>query len=117
MGPSWVHLLLLVDTRLSEVQIALLHVRQGSEDVLLNHLHDLVEIRNDHANHVFLVLEHLLQLSDCIESLRLQKKEVMISCYSFEKVQMSSFKEKSNSYLAFDILLLILVVVVLHAEL
>ena len=64
MGPCGVHFLFLVDTSLSEVQIAFLDVRQGTEDVLLDHLHDLVEVGDDHTHNVFLVLEHLLELGD-----------------------------------------------------
>ena len=69
--PGGVHLLLLVDTSLRETEVRFLHVGQGSEDVLLDHLHDLVQVRDDEVGHVFLVLEHLLELLDGIESLSL----------------------------------------------
>ena len=69
--PGWVHFFLLVDTSLSEVQIALFDVREGSEDVFLDHLHDFVEVGDDHAHHIFLVLKHLLKLSDGIKALSL----------------------------------------------
>ena len=74
MGPRWVHLFLLVDTGLCEVQVAFLDVWQGTEDVLFNHLHDLVEVRDDHAHNRFLVLQHLLHISDCVETLSLHEK-------------------------------------------
>jgi hypothetical protein len=66
MGPCGVHFLFLVDTSLREVQIAFFDVRQGTEDVLLNHLHDLVQVGDNHTHNVFLVLEHLLELSDSV---------------------------------------------------
>ena len=75
VGPGGVHLLFLIDTRFSEVQIALLDVGKGAENVLLNHLHHLVQVGNNHAHHVFLVLKHLLELSDCIEALSLIEKK------------------------------------------
>ena len=56
VGPGWVHFFLLVDTRFRKVQIALLDVGKRSENVLFNHLHDLVQIWNDHRHYVFLVL-------------------------------------------------------------
>ena len=42
VGPRWIHLFFLVNTSFSEIQVALFHVRKGTEDVFLNHLHDLV---------------------------------------------------------------------------
>ena len=74
VGPRGVHLFFLIDSRLSEVQIALLDVGQGAEDVLLNHLHDLVEVGDDHAHDVFLVLKHLLELGNGVEALSLSGK-------------------------------------------
>ena len=56
MGPGGIHLLLLVNTSLRKVQIALFDVGKGSENVLLNHLHHFVEVGDDHANYIFLVL-------------------------------------------------------------
>ena len=71
VGPGGVHLLLLVDTGLGEVQIALLNVGQGSENIFLNHLHHFVEVGDDDTHHVFLVLEHLLDVCDGIKALSL----------------------------------------------
>ena len=70
--PGGVHLLLLIDTCLCKVQIALLDVWEWAEDVFLDHLHHFVKVWDDHAHHIFLVLEHGLKLSDGVESLSLQ---------------------------------------------
>ena len=78
MGPGWVHLLFLVNTSLSEVKIAFLNIGQRSEDVLLNHLHHLVQVGNDHRNHIFLVGEHLLELLDRVKALSLEGRKVRI---------------------------------------
>ena len=40
MRPCWVHILLLLDTSLSEVELGTSHIGQRSEDVFLDHLHD-----------------------------------------------------------------------------
>ena len=71
VGPGWVHLFLLVDTGLREAEVRLLDVGEGPEDILLDHLHDLVEVGDDDADNVLLVLEHLLELLNSIESLSL----------------------------------------------
>ena len=42
VGPRRIHLFFLINTSFSEIQVALFHVRKGTEDVFLNHLHDLV---------------------------------------------------------------------------
>ena len=76
MRPCRVHFFLLVDTCLSEVQIALLHVWQGSEYILFDHLHDLVEVGDDDADYVFLVLEHLLELRDRVQTLSLWQIQI-----------------------------------------
>jgi len=73
VGPRRVHLLLLVNACLCEVQVALLDVWQRTENVLLNHLHHLVQVGDDNAHDVFLVREHLLQLLDRIESFSLHE--------------------------------------------
>jgi len=72
MGPRGVHFFFLVNSSFCEVQIALFDVWKRTEDVLFNHLHDLVEVGDDNADHVFLVLEHLLQLSDSVKTFSLQ---------------------------------------------
>jgi len=87
--PSRVHLFFLINSSLRETKIGLLDVWKRSEDVFLDHLHNFVEVGNDHTDDVFLVLKHLLELLNSIESLSL----------------------------ALDILGLVLVIIVLHAEL
>lgn len=72
VGPRGVHLLLLVDAGLSEAEVGLLDVGEGAEDVLLDHLHDLVQVGDDQAGHVLLVLEHLLQLLNGVQAFGLQ---------------------------------------------
>ena len=78
VGPCGVHLFFLVNTCLCEVKIAFLHVGQGSEDVLFNHLHNLVQVGNNHRDHVFLVCEHLLELLDCVKALSLENTKIRI---------------------------------------
>lgn len=89
MRPCWVHLFFLVNTCLRETEIGFLDIGQRSEYVLLDHLHNFIQVRDDHANYIFLVLEHLLEFLDCIKSLSL----------------------------ALDILSFVLVIIILHAEL
>lgn len=71
MGPCRVHFFFLVDTGLSEIQITFLHIWQRSENIFLNHLHDFIEIGDDDAHHVFLVLEHLLKFRNSVKALSL----------------------------------------------
>jgi len=56
MRPSWIHILLCLNTGLGETKTALLNVRERTENVLLDHLNDFVQIRDDQADDVFLVL-------------------------------------------------------------
>ena len=74
--PSWVHLLLLVDARLGEIQFVLVYARQWAEDVLFDHLHGLVHVWNDGADYVFLVTQHGLKLLDGVETLSLHITEI-----------------------------------------
>jgi hypothetical protein len=60
--PGGINLILLLDTCLREAEVGLLHIGQGAEDILLNHLHDLVQVGDDQGGHVLLVAEHLLKL-------------------------------------------------------
>ena len=66
MRPCWIHLLLLVNTSFSESQACLLDVGKWSEYVFFNHLHHFVQIRNDQARDILLVLQHLLEFLDSI---------------------------------------------------
>ena len=72
MRPGGVHLFLLVNTRLGEVEITLLDVGQGPENVLFNHLHGLVHVVDDDAHNCLLVSQHHLQFVDGVESLSLK---------------------------------------------
>jgi hypothetical protein len=69
--PGWINLLFLINTRLRQRKVRLLDVWQGSENVLLNHLHDLLNVRDDELGNILLVSEHLLQLLYGVESLSL----------------------------------------------
>lgn len=73
VGPGRVDLLLLLDTCLAEAEAAFLNVGQGTENVLLYHLHDLVEVWDNQCGNVLLVAQKLLQLVDRIQALRLLK--------------------------------------------
>ena len=88
MWPGRIDLVLGLDTCLRKLKIRFLDIRQRPEDVLLDHGHDIVEVRNDEADDSLLILQVLLNLIDSIEPLGF----------------------------AFDILGLILVVVVLLAN-
>lgn len=83
MRPCGVHFLFLVDTSLGEVQIAFFDVRKGTEDVLLNHLHDFVEVGDNHTHNVFLVLEHLLELGDGVKAFGLRVMGTLGQTLSF----------------------------------
>lgn len=69
MRPSWIYFILGLHTGLRESQVRLLDVGKRSEDVLLNHGHDVVQVRNDEADNSLLVLQELLNLINSIEPL------------------------------------------------
>ena len=71
MRPGGVHILLCLDTGLREPEAAFFHIGQRPENVLLDHLDDFVQIRDDQADNVFLVLEKLLQFIDCLKTIGL----------------------------------------------
>ena len=71
MGPCWVHLLLLVNTCLSKIELLFVNTGEWAENVLFNHLHSLVHIVNYHADNNLLVGQHHLQLVNCVQSLGL----------------------------------------------
>lgn len=90
MGPGGINFLLLFNTSLGERKTrVLLDVGKRSEDVLLNHLHHLVKIRNDELDDASLFLKKGLQLAYGVDSFRL----------------------------AFDVLGLVVVIVNFHANL
>jgi hypothetical protein len=57
MGPGWFNLVFSLHTGLRKLKVGFLEVRERSEDVFLNHSHDIVEVRNNETNNCFLVLE------------------------------------------------------------
>jgi hypothetical protein len=71
MWPRWIHILLCLNAGLGETKAAFFHVRKRTENVLLDHLNYFVQIRDDQADNVFLVLQELLQLVDGLESVSL----------------------------------------------
>ena len=56
MWPGRIDLILGLDTCLRELKIGLLDIGQRPKDVLLDHGHDIVEVRNDEADDRLLVL-------------------------------------------------------------
>ena len=71
MGPRRVHLFFLINTGFSKIQVAFFDVWKWTEDVFLNHLHDLIKVWNNDAHDIFLVLKHLLELLNGVKSLSL----------------------------------------------
>ena len=53
--PSGVHLILLLNTCLREAKISLFHIRKRAENILLDHLHDLIKVWNDKSSHILLI--------------------------------------------------------------
>ena len=47
MWPSWVDLILLLDSGLGELEVGLLDIWERSEDILLNHCHYIVKVWDD----------------------------------------------------------------------
>ena len=71
MWPGWVDFLLLFNTSLIVPEVGLLDVWKGSENVPLNGVHDIIEVRHDQRSDNLLVLKVSLQLVDSVESLGL----------------------------------------------
>ena len=71
MWPGWIDFILSLDTCFRELKIRLLNVRQRSKDVLLDHGHDIIEVRNDETDDGLLILQVLLDFVDRIKSLGL----------------------------------------------
>lgn len=69
MWPGWIDLVLSLDTCLRELKIGLFDIRQRPKDVLLDHGHYIVEVRNDETDDHLLILQVLLDLIDGIKSL------------------------------------------------
>ena len=60
MRPSWINLILSLNTSLRELEIGLFHIWQRSEDVLLDHGHYVIQVWNDQIDNCLLVLQVLL---------------------------------------------------------
>jgi hypothetical protein len=84
MGPCWVNFFFLVHTCLRKSEALLINVRQGSEYILFDHLHNFIKVGNDKGCNIFLVAKHLLKLIYCIKPLGLIK-------YSLEIVKFVPF--------------------------
>jgi len=79
VGPGGVHLFFLVNACLREAEVRFLDVWQRSEDVFLDHLHHLVEVRDNQRLHVLLVLKHLLELLDGVEAFSLKRESKLLT--------------------------------------
>ena len=123
--PRRVHLFLLVDTSLSEVQLVLVDAGERAEDVLLDHLHRLIKVRHNGANRDFLVTQHGLQFLDRVEALglyitKIGKGQIIATNYDRKNengAESGAQVTVGHTYLALHILLLVLVVIRLHAHL
>ena len=62
MWPCWINFIFGFNTSFRELEIGFLDVWQWSEDVLLNHGHNIIEMRNDYAHYSLLILQKLLDL-------------------------------------------------------
>jgi hypothetical protein len=68
MRPGWLDFVLGFNSGLRELQVGFLEVGEWSEDVLLDHGHDVVQVGNNQTDNCFLVLEQLLNFVDGVES-------------------------------------------------
>ena len=71
VGPRGVHFFFLINSCLRKAQVRFFNVGERTENILGDHIHDLVQVRNNDAHHIFLVLQHLLQLRDGIQTFSL----------------------------------------------
>ena len=67
MRPSGLNLFFGLDTSLLELEVGLLEVGQGSEDVLLYHGHHVVQMGDDQTYNRLLVLQELLDFIDSVQ--------------------------------------------------
>jgi hypothetical protein len=67
MRPGGLNFILLLDTSFRELEVGLLEVWQRSENVLLNHGHHIVKMRNNQRNNRLLILKHLLDFVDSVQ--------------------------------------------------
>ncbi len=66
MRPGWLHLVLSLNSSFRKLKVRLLEVGEGSEDVFLNHCHDVVEVGDNEGYNGLLVLQQLLDLVDSV---------------------------------------------------
>ena len=66
--PCWINFIFLFNTSLRELQVRFLDIWKWPKDIFLDHGHDIIKMRNDQANHWFLVLKQLLNFINCIQS-------------------------------------------------
>ena len=109
MWPGWVHILFGLDTRFREAEASFFNIGKRTEDVLLNHLHDLIEMREYQGLDVLLFLQKFFKVSDGCQTFRL--KEIKRSGESNYSVDFS------NTYFSFDVSGFIAVVEILRAQL
>ena len=68
MRPGRLNFILLLDSGFGELEIRLLEVGERSENVLLNHGHDVIQMGNDQTDDSFLVLQKLLDFVNGVKS-------------------------------------------------
>ena len=71
MWPGGFDLVLSLNTGFRKLEVGFLEVREWSEDVFLNHGHDIVEMGDDQADNGLLVLKQLLNFIDGVQSFSL----------------------------------------------
>ena len=99
MWPAWIDLFLLLDSSFAQANVgALLLVGERTEDVLLDHVHDELEVRDDIGHDRLLVTQHRLK--------------VIYRCQSFRLKS-----DRTVQYLSLHISRLVIVVVSVHASL
>lgn len=69
MRPCWIDFILLLNTCLRKIYLLLINIRERPEDVLFDHCHDIVEVRDDKLDDCLLILKVLLHIIDGVESL------------------------------------------------
>jgi len=73
MRPDRVDFLFLLDSCFREAEVLLLDVGEGSEDISFDHLHHVVQVRDDQRSHELLLVHHLLQVLESVEPVSLEE--------------------------------------------
>ena len=71
MRPGWVDLFLLLHARFRELKVRLLDIGERTEDIFLDHGHDIIKMRNDQCCHCLLILKQGLHFVDSVQPLGL----------------------------------------------